>query len=67
MIDSKTIQEDRTFFCSELIASIYKYLGLIDLEKSSAQYWPGCFSDKNDLYFENGAKFSKEYLIDFTI
>ena len=32
---------DKTFFCSELVAAGYKFLGLLDPVKSCSQYWPG--------------------------
>lgn len=35
------LKENSSFFCSELIASIYKRLGLLQNEISSSQYWPG--------------------------
>lgn len=59
--------EDRTFFCSELVAAVYKQLELLEGEKSSSQYWPGSFSDKEKMSLLKGAKFSKEYVIDFQI
>lgn len=31
----------RTFFCSELVASVYKICGLLNETISAAQYWPG--------------------------
>ena len=41
------IDEDRTFFCSELIAKAYKVLGIIkDDEKASSQYYPHHFCMK---------------------
>lgn len=64
---NRKIDEDRTFFCSELIAAIYKQMNLLDLEIASTQYWPGSFSEKETLYLNNGVKFSREYLIDFQI
>jgi palmitoyltransferase len=32
------------FFCSELIAKVYKTLGLLSLEKASSNYWPVDFT-----------------------
>ncbi|KRX00740.1 hypothetical protein PPERSA_03000 [Pseudocohnilembus persalinus] len=57
----------RTFFCSELIASAYKLLGLLPENISSSYYWPGSFSSCKELPLQNGAKLSEEYLIDFSI
>jgi Permuted papain-like amidase enzyme, YaeF/YiiX, C92 family len=38
------IREDKTYFCSELVASIYKNLGLLPGDISASQYWPVNFS-----------------------
>lgn len=34
---------NKTFFCSELVASAYKALRLLSSDKASSQYWPGLF------------------------
>ena len=39
----------RTYFCSELIATLYKYLGILDPNKPAAHYWPKNFSDEGHL------------------
>ena len=67
VLNLKKVDDDRTFFCSELVAAVYKNLDLLDWEKASTQYWPGSFSDKEILFFNNDAKFSKEFLIDFNL
>ena len=38
---SDNIKESKSYFCSELVASAYKRLGLLPEEKSASQYWPG--------------------------
>lgn len=41
------IEENRTFFCSELIAKAYKVLGIIQNDhRSCSNYFPGNFSSK---------------------
>lgn len=41
-----TVEEDRDFFCSELVAKAFKIAGIMqDDEKSCTQYMPGSFSD----------------------
>ena len=35
------IPQDRTYFCSELVAAAYKSLGLLSKEIASNKYWPG--------------------------
>ena len=43
--DNKLIEDDRTFFCSELAAKSFKFLGIIeDDDISCAQYYPHHFS-----------------------
>jgi len=61
------VEENRTFFCSELVAAIYKHLDLLEWQRASTQYWPGSFSDKNQLLLKNEAKFSNECFIDFNL
>jgi len=53
------------YFCSELVASIFKLLGFLPKHISSAQYWPGSFSSENKLVLSNGAAFGDEYLLEF--
>ena len=37
----KFVAENRTFFCSELVAKAYKVMGLLEPEGASSQYLPG--------------------------
>ena len=39
--------KDRSYFCSELIAALYKRLGLLNNAVSAGQYWPSSFSQAN--------------------
>lgn len=42
------IDEDRTFFCSELVAKAYKVLGvMVDDDRPCCQFYPSHFSSKN--------------------
>ncbi|CAD8091157.1 unnamed protein product [Paramecium sonneborni] len=59
--------QNRTYFCSELIAKCYKILGFLPKNISSTQYWPGSFSQKNIKLKLDQAQLSDEYLIDFCI
>jgi len=61
----ENLHENKGYFCSELIASAYKTLGILPKHISSAQYWPGTFSAENNLKLENGARFGEELLIEF--
>lgn len=33
--------ENKTFFCSELVAAAYKVLGILPNEVAASQYYPG--------------------------
>ena len=37
------LDEDKTFFCSELVAACYKRIGILPEEISAATYWPGSY------------------------
>ena len=40
-----SLEDNRTFFCSELVAKTYKMLGLIpDAKKSCSRYYPSSFA-----------------------
>lgn len=47
--DTELIDEDRTFFCSELVAKAFKVLGIMkDGGKSSSAYFPHHFCMRGD-------------------
>ena len=43
---NKAMEEDRGFFCSELVAKAYKTVGLLEPKRASSKYWPVDFSQK---------------------
>ena len=57
--------EKNGYFCSELVATVFKLLGFLPAKISSSQYWPGSFSAETKLALGNGAAFGHEYLIEF--
>lgn len=59
------VSGDKCYFCSELVASIYKLLGILPREITSANYWPGSFSAETKLALRNGAALGEEYLVEF--
>lgn len=63
---NKTPGEENNFFCSELVASAYRYLGLLPKSIKSSTYLPGHFSSKNKLDLEN-ASLGQEFVIDFQL
>ena len=58
-------KKDKGFFCSELVAVIFKLLGILPSNISSAQYWPGSFSAESQLDLGAGTVLGHEYLIYF--
>lgn len=65
-IDSvENLQEGKGYFCSELIAVMYKLLGVFPKNICSAQYWPGSFSAEGKITLEKGAKLGEELRIEF--
>ena len=50
---NQLIAENRTFFCSELVAKAFKLLGIIeDDELSCTQFYPNHFSSKGDKFLK---------------
>ena len=44
--------ENRTFFCSELVAAAYKVLGILPGELAASQYYPGFYiKSLKNIYF----------------
>ncbi len=39
----------RGYFCSELVAKVYKKFGLLEREKASSSYWPVDFTARGGL------------------
>ncbi len=65
---AKTIEKvaaTEGFFCSELVANAYIYMGLLPEHPSGSRYLPVHFSTDKALAWENGAVMGQEYLIDF--
>jgi len=59
--------EDRTFFCSELVAACFKKIGLLPKDISAARYLPGSFSAEKKMELFCSAKLGDESLIDFEL
>ncbi len=54
------------YFCSELVASIFKRMNVIADSKLSSRYYPGAFEAEGcKLEFINGAYLGEEIMIDF--
>ncbi len=55
-----------SYFCSELVASIYKLMGVLTKERPSVRYMPGSFEGPGtNLRLTSGAYLGNELLIDF--
>jgi hypothetical protein len=55
---------EESFFCSELVASAYKAMGILPEDVVSSKFWPGDFSDEKALALV-ASELSEEILIDF--
>ena len=58
------VDEDRAFFCSELIAKAYKSCNIMKTDVSATKFNPGDFSQKLDtVKLVEGASLSDEMLV----
>ena len=64
--DTENIKGDSTYFCSELVASAYKNMGILPKDISASQYWPGSFSNSGKLELLENARLENEVVIDFS-
>ena len=59
-------EESKTYFCSELVARLYKEIGLLDPNKASTTYYPIDFSEKGSIrLIREGAILGPEHIISF--
>ncbi|CAG9331344.1 unnamed protein product [Blepharisma stoltei] len=58
--------DEDNYFCSELIASAYKALGILNQNIASSRYWPGDFESKNSIPLTD-AELGEEIMIDFEL
>ena len=58
-------QQEKTFFCSQLVAACYMALGVMDANRKSHEFWPGDFSQENKLNLKD-CVLGDECLINFT-
>ena len=58
--------EESNFFCSELVASAYKAMGIFPATFKSSSLWPGDFLVDEKLPLQNSS-FGQEQLIDFDL
>lgn len=48
-------EDERGYFCSELVAKAYKGANLVEERKSCGRYWPVHFTTKKSVLLEKGA------------
>jgi hypothetical protein len=58
----KFVEEDRTFFCSELVAKAFKSLKVFDTQLPSSSFLPSSMAEDN-LPLAAGASLSKTSII----
>lgn len=54
--------EHQKYFCSSLVAKLYKKLEILPSEKSCKQYLPSSFSHEENMKLCSGGKFGHAYL-----
>lgn len=59
----ENVNEDRGYFCSELIGKALKSIGLLDEKKSSGRYWPVDFAEVSGLQLKRGAALGPEQTV----
>jgi hypothetical protein len=63
----ENIEDNKSFFCSELVASVYKLMGVLSDTVSASQYWPVSFSADKNINLLQNASLGEERLLDFSI
>lgn len=61
------VEDDQTFFCSELVAASYKRLGLIQKDVPSSSFFPADFSMSTKLELLKGARLRHEQVVNFML
>lgn len=66
LVRTEEEESNKTYFCSELAARLYKELGILSEERSSSMYFPVDFSQKGDLrIIKEGVSVGEERIISF--
>ena len=63
---NKQILNRNTYFCSELVASVYMFCHIMSDQYDPMDYLPGAFSEKKKIEFINGFHFGQEIIVDFS-
>ncbi len=57
----------KAYFCSELVATAYMFMGLLPPRPAASHYFPVHFSADKTLNWRPGVGLEQEYLIDFAL
>lgn len=58
IMNRHSVEEDKnSYFCSSLVAKVFKNLQLLDDSKSSTQYMPSTFSEKEKITLRQNGKY----------
>ena len=57
--------EERAFFCSELVAKAYKEVGLFETQKASSSFYPCDFASDGKVQLQGEARLGEELVITF--
>lgn len=63
--EMKNYDKENQFFCSQLAAHVYYYLGFISNKVDAGHFLPGTFSRYNEIQFEEGFQLSEEFIVAF--
>ena len=55
ILQKKETNENNGYFCSELVASAYKNVGILPADIRESDYWPGNFADERPAHFINAS------------
>jgi len=58
--------QERTFFCSELLAEMYQQVGLLKSELIASSYWPNSWTENFGLRLLKNCRLGPEIKIDFS-
>ena len=63
--DTENIPDQKTFFCSELVAACHKVLGVLPKNVPSSKYWPSTFTQpsayiNNNLIVKGGESYYED-------
>lgn len=67
LLRRRSVAEKETYFCSELVASSYKRLGVLPDEAACSGYLPSHFDEEHGLELLQGAHLGDEIVVEFQL